>query len=62
MCKAFEDMRLEGYEAGKAEGIRILIQACQELGVSKEVIVQKCADKYEIALESAAEYAEIYCV
>ena len=74
MCKAFEDMRLEGYEAGmadgkmagkaeeKAEGIRILIQTCQELGLAKEIITQKCAEKFEIALESAEKYAEKYYV
>ncbi|MCM1263104.1 MAG: hypothetical protein NC313_10325 [Butyrivibrio sp.] len=78
MCKAFEDMRLEGYEAGKSEGIavgrsegieagrtegiRILIQTCHELGLSKETIVQKCAEKFDIALESAGKYAEEYCV
>ncbi|MCM1263102.1 MAG: Rpn family recombination-promoting nuclease/putative transposase [Butyrivibrio sp.] len=70
MCKAFEDMRLEGYEAGKSEGIaagmekgiRILIQTYQELGLSKETIVQKCAEKFDIALESAGKYAEEYCV
>ncbi|MCM1261661.1 MAG: Rpn family recombination-promoting nuclease/putative transposase [Butyrivibrio sp.] len=72
MCKAFEDMRLEGYEEGMAagrtegiaagieKGIRILIQTCQELGLSKETIIQKCAEKFDIALESAGKYAEEY--
>ncbi|MCM1049192.1 MAG: hypothetical protein NC433_12300 [Clostridiales bacterium] len=74
MCKAFEDMRLEGYEegmatgrsegmiAGRLEGIRILIQTCQELGLSKDTIIQKCAEKFGIELESAGRYAEEYCV
>ncbi|MCM1049194.1 MAG: Rpn family recombination-promoting nuclease/putative transposase [Clostridiales bacterium] len=66
MCKAFEDMRLEGYEegitTGRTEGIRILIQAYQELGLSKDTIIQKCAEKFGIELESAGRYAEEYCV
>ncbi len=66
MCKAFEDMRQEGYEEGLEKGIereiRILIQSYQELDISRDVIVQKCAEKYEIALESAERYVEEYCV
>ena len=62
MCKAFEDMRLEGFEEGIEKGIRILIQAYQELGISREVITQKCAEKFEITDESAVNYVKKYCV
>ena len=70
MCKAFEDMKLEGIEIGIKQGmkqgiekgIRILIQAYQELGMSQDVITEKCAEKYEITQESAREYVEEYCV
>lgn len=66
MCKAFEDMRQEGYEDGMGKGIekgiRILIQAYQELGMSRDVIIQKCAEKFDIALESAGKYVEEYCI
>lgn len=58
MCKAFEDMRQEGYEEGMERGIRILIQAYQELGMSREVIMEKCAEKYGITEENAREYVE----
>ncbi len=62
MCKAFEDMRQEGYEEGiergVEKGIRILIQAYQELGMSREVIMEKCAEKYGITEENAREYVE----
>ncbi len=43
-------------------GTLILIQSYQELGISRDVIVQKCAEKYETALESAGKYVEEYCV
>lgn len=60
MCKAFEDMRLEGYEEGIAEGmekgIRALIETCRELGASRDVIVGKCMEKYELTREKAQEY------
>ncbi len=72
MCKAFEDMRQEGYDEGMEKGekkgekkgmkkgtekgIRILIQTCRELGISQDVITEKCAEKYEITKEDAAKY------
>ncbi|MDE5866252.1 MAG: hypothetical protein K2H31_06605 [Lachnospiraceae bacterium] len=66
MCKAFEDMRIEGFEEGIEKGIekgiRILIQAYQELGISRDVITQKCAEKFEITDESAGNYVNKYCV
>ncbi|MCM1263105.1 MAG: hypothetical protein NC313_10330, partial [Butyrivibrio sp.] len=54
--------RTEGIAVGRTEGIRILIQTCHELGLSKETIIQKCAEKFDIALESAGKYAEEYCI
>ena len=62
MCKAFEDMRLEGFEEGIEKGIRILIQACQELGISRDVIIKKCAEKFEMTDERAGNYVKKYCV
>lgn len=62
MCKAFEDMRLEGFEEGIEKGICILIQACQELGISRDVIIQKCAEKFEMTDERADDYVKKYCV
>lgn len=66
MCNAFEQMRLEGYEEGISKGIekgiRTLIQTCMELGVSNDVIIEKCAEKYEITKESAGRYVNECCV
>lgn len=56
MCNAFEDMRQEGYEEGVEKGIRILIQAYQELGMSQDIIMEKCAEKFEIAKEQIVHY------
>ena len=58
MCKAFEDMRQEGYEEGIEMGIRILIQAYQELGMPQNVIMEKCAEKFGITEENARGYVE----
>ncbi len=70
MCKAFEDMRLEGFEEGIAtgiergieKGIRALIQTCTELGISDDIIIEKCAEKYEMTKEEAVRYMKECCV
>lgn len=58
MCKAFEDMRLEGMEEGIEKGIYALIQTCTELGVPKDVILSKCMEKFELTNERAQSYIE----
>ena len=65
MCNAFEKTRQEGYdegmERGMERGIRALIQTCKELGISDDVIIKKCAEKYEITEENARKYVEVHC-
>lgn len=64
MCKAFEDMRLEGYEEGIAEGIekgvekgiRALIETCKKFGIPQNKILEECMEKYELTREKAQEY------
>lgn len=56
MCNAFEEVRQEGYDEGIEKGIRILVQAYQELGMPQDVIMAKCAEKYEITEENARKY------
>lgn len=64
MCKAFEDMRLEGVEEGIERGIEkgiekgiyALIQTCTELGIPEDVIVSKCMEKFELSNERVMGY------
>lgn len=80
MCKAFEDMRQEGYEEGMEKGIekgmekgieagiekgiikgiQALIQTCKELGASRETIMEKCMEKFELTGERAEAYMQEY--
>lgn len=62
MCKAFEDMRQEGYDEGIEKGIRILIEAYQELGMPQDLIREKCVEKYGITSEDAGEYMRECCM
>lgn len=52
----------EGIEKGIERGIRTLIQTCMELGVSGDVIIEKCAEKYEMTKEEAGRYMKECCV
>ena len=60
MCKAFEDMRLEGYEAGIADGIEKLIKSAKNLGVSKLAACEQLILQYELKENEAQEKIEMY--
>ena len=57
MCKAIEDLILEGEAKGEAKG---LIEICLEMNFSKEDILRKLQDKLNISMHQASEYFEIY--
>lgn len=61
MCKAFEDMRQEGFDEGIEKGIRALIQTCMELGISDDIIIEKCSEKYEMTKEAVVKYMKECC-
>ena len=72
MCKAIRDMiedgREEGREEGKAigraeaqkDGIKALIETCQELGSCKEDTIFRLTDKFSIEEEEACQYMELF--
>ena len=57
MCKAIEDLILEGEAKGEAKG---MIEICLEMNFSKEDILKKLQDKLNISMQQASEYFEIY--
>lgn len=76
MCKAFDDMRQEGYDEGKRdgkragrkagkkeerkEGIRILIQTVKNLGASKLAACEQLIQQYALKESEANEKIEMY--
>ncbi|MCM1049947.1 MAG: Rpn family recombination-promoting nuclease/putative transposase [Clostridiales bacterium] len=64
MCKAFEDMRLEGYEEGiateMASGIEKLIKTIRDIGASKMVACSQLIQKYSLNENEANEKIELY--
>ncbi len=66
MCKAFEDMRLEGYQegiaTGIAEGIEKLIKTARNLGASKIAACEQLVLQYALKEKEANEKIELYWV
>ena len=68
MCKAFEDMRLEGYNEGEKEGyniaiekgIRVLIQTVKNLGASKLAACEQLILQYALKENEAKEKIDMY--
>ena len=64
MCKAFEDMRLEGYEAGIATelsaGIEKFIKGAKMLGASKVAACEQLIQQYALKENEANEKIELY--
>ena len=72
MCKAFEDMRLEGYEAGMAEGmaegitkgmaegIEKLVKSAKNFRVSKLSAREQLIQQYALSEQEANEKIEKY--
>lgn len=64
MCKAFEDMRLEGYEQGiaegMAEGIAKLVKTARNLGATKLAACEQLVQQYALKEDEASEKIEMY--
>ena len=72
MCKAFEDMRQEGYDEGKKEGynvgiekgiekgICLLVHTVKNLGASKLAACEQLILQYELKENEAQEKIEMY--
>ncbi|MCM1046862.1 MAG: hypothetical protein NC433_00360 [Clostridiales bacterium] len=62
MCKAFEDMRLEGYEEGIIAGIEKFIKGARMLGASKMAACEQLIQQYALKENEANEKIELYWV
>lgn len=64
MCKAFEDMRLEGYEEGMEKavmsGIEKLVKAVRDLGASKAAACEQLIKQYALEESEANEKVEMH--
>ena len=64
MCEVYDKIEKRGMETGRREGIKegikALIETCQELGVTKKELTGKLQEKYHLSENEAFQYIEKY--
>ncbi len=55
-----EESWKEGCEAGRIEGIEMMIQSCIEFGIDREKICEKIMEKFSMSKEDAEKYMSKY--
>lgn len=64
MCKAIDDMILEGKQEARKEaikeGIKALVEVAQELGASEDVIIKQLQAKFQLSEETAIDSVNKY--
>ena len=56
MCKALEDL----YNSGVEQGIQVLIESLQEMGIPKEELTKMIQEKFSVSTEEAENYIQKY--
>jgi len=49
-----------GMEKGREEGIRLSLEMCQDIGVTRELAKEKLMKKFELSEEKVEEYLDLY--
>lgn len=66
MCQAIlemiEDGRQEGRQEERQQGMKLLVESFQELGISKESTFLKVKEKYQLTEEQVNEKLELFWV
>lgn len=60
MCKAIEDMILEGKQEGIQEGIKALIEVAKELSATTDIIEKKVEEKFNLSKDEAVQAVNKY--
>jgi len=47
-------------EKGREEGIRLSLEMCQDIGVTRELAKEKLMKKFELSEEKVEEYLDLY--
>lgn len=60
MCKAIDDMILEGKQEGIQEGLRASIEMAKELGATKELVIKQIEKRFRLSQEEALDAINKY--
>lgn len=62
MCQAILEMIEDGRQEERQQGMKLLVESFQELGISKEITFLKVKEKYQLTEEQANEKLELFWV
>ena len=60
MCGALEELYNDGVNDGIEQGMNAFVEACKELGVTDQEILQRMQKEFSLSEERAKEYMEKY--
>ena len=60
MCNALEELRLEGKQEGRQEGILANIRTCKNFNISKEDTIQNIMKEFSLSEQEAVAYVKKY--
>ena len=60
MCEVLDEIFNDGKEEGLKEGIRALIEACRELGASREDTLTRILNHFSLPQQQVEEYMALY--
>ena len=58
--ESWQEGNREGLQTGRKEGIKALIETCQEFGQSSNIISAKLMEKFRLSKKEADRYIEEY--
>ena len=60
MCNALEELRQEGVEEGRKEGIRATVRTCRNFNISETDTVKNIMNEFSLSQEEAVNYVKKY--
>ena len=60
MCNALEELRLEGKQEGRQEGIFANIRTCKNFNISKEDTIRNIMKEFSLSEQEAVAYVKKY--
>ena len=60
MCNALEELRQEGVEEGRKEGIRATVRTCRNFHISEADTVRNIMNEFSLSQEEAVNYVKKY--
>ena len=60
MCNALEELRQEGVEEGRKEGMRATVRTCRNFNISETDTVRNIMNEFSLSQEEAVNYVKKY--